>query len=248
MKKTILLAAMTVAITLAFSSSSFAASWEQNESGARSYVDEDGNRVTGGWKLLDGARYYFDDKGYLETDTLVDFGGDLYYVDEEGRMVVNTWKKAMSIDDDEKSINWYYFGSNGKAYKGSGSAARPRDVGDKKYIFDEDGHMMYGWVNADGTQQDDNGPGGVDNPWKEGVYYCGTEDDGHVHEDEHRKRTDYVDESGQITFAADKGYATLIRTRDEKKRTIREEYLDENGQPVMLSGGYSIVISSSSSL
>lgn len=60
-------------------------------------------------------------------------------------------------------------------------------------------------------------------------------------EDNHIKRTDYVDESGQVTFAADKGYATVVRTRDEKKRTIREEYLDETGQPVMLPGGYSVV-------
>ncbi len=180
MKKKIQLATITAAITLVFSTTAFAAGWEQTESGAWSYVDEDGNKVTGAWKGLEDGRYYFDDKGYLETDTLVDFGGDLYYVDEEGRMVTNVWKKAMSIDD-EKTIDWYYFGSNGKAYKGSDSAARPRDVGGQKYIFDEDGHMLYGWVNADGTQQDDNGPGGLDDPWKEGVYYCGTEDDGHVH-------------------------------------------------------------------
>ena len=62
-----------------------------------------------------------------------------------------------------------------------------------------------------------------------------------ITEDNHIKRTDYVDESGQVTLAVDKGYATVVHTKDKKKRTIREEYLDENGHPIMLPGGYSVI-------
>lgn len=43
------------------------------------------------------------------------------------------------------------------------------------------------------------------------------------------ERTDYVDDNGVITFAVNKHYATLIKTKGEN--TLLEEYFDENGQP-----------------
>ncbi|MBP3198579.1 MAG: VanZ family protein [Butyrivibrio sp.] len=56
------------------------------------------------------------------------------------------------------------------------------------------------------------------------------------------QRIDYVDENDRITFAVDLGYATVLRTRDEKRRPIREVYLDEDGKPVMLPAGYGIIV------
>ncbi len=49
-------------------------------------------------------------------------------------------------------------------------------------------------------------------------------------------RIDYVDDSGQITFATDKGYATRIETRDGTQSVFT--FLDEDGQPVALAAGY----------
>ena len=49
-------------------------------------------------------------------------------------------------------------------------------------------------------------------------------------------RIDYVDDYGRITFAADKHYATLIKTRIDNK--VYEVYLDDFGNPVKQAMGY----------
>lgn len=55
---------------------------------------------------------------------------------------------------------------------------------------------------------------------------------------DHRTRTDYIDEKGHVTYASDKGYATVIKTYDGNN-VVLEEYLDEAGRAVTLSSGYS---------
>ncbi|MGN0747551.1 MAG: VanZ family protein [Aristaeellaceae bacterium] len=50
-------------------------------------------------------------------------------------------------------------------------------------------------------------------------------------------RVDYVDAQGVVTLATDKGYASVVR-RVENDNPIEEYYLDENGQPVAVSGYY----------
>ena len=45
------------------------------------------------------------------------------------------------------------------------------------------------------------------------------------------EQIDYIDDNGVITFAVNKHYATLIKTKSEN--TVLEEYFDENGQPAM---------------
>lgn len=70
--------------------------------------------------------------------------------------------------------HWYYFGANGKAYKSSstGNNASFKTVNGKKYIFDDEGKMLYGWVDDSGDRVTG------DDDWREGVYYCGDENDG----------------------------------------------------------------------
>ena len=53
---------------------------------------------------------------------------------------------------------------------------------------------------------------------------------------ENTERTDYTDDAGQITIAADLGYATLIKTRTTSG--ILEQYLDEQGEPISRYNGY----------
>ena len=43
------------------------------------------------------------------------------------------------------------------------------------------------------------------------------------------QRTDYYDKNGKLTFAADKHYATIIKTTSEN--TLLEKYYDEKGKP-----------------
>lgn len=57
-------------------------------------------------------------------------------------------------------------------------------------------------------------------------------------ETDHQTRTDFIDEKGHVTFASDKGYATVIKTY-EGKNVVLEEYYDEAGRAVTLASGYS---------
>ena len=123
--------------------------------------------------------FYLNEDGEMATDYLVEYSDDYYYVDENGSMVTNNWvsmeNEDYDGDDDEEPVNhWYYFGSNGKAYKSSSSSdtASFKTVNGKKYIFDDEGKMLYGWVNDDGERETG------DDDWKEGLYYCGDENDG----------------------------------------------------------------------
>lgn len=50
------------------------------------------------------------------------------------------------------------------------------------------------------------------------------------------ERTDYVDENGRITFAADLGYATIITKKNEN--IAIEHFYDEKGDPIRRYSGY----------
>lgn len=54
-------------------------------------------------------------------------------------------------------------------------------------------------------------------------------------------RFDYLDEAGNISFASDKHYATLLRTLDEKGKNILERYLDAEGNPAIQPAGHAAV-------
>lgn len=56
------------------------------------------------------------------------------------------------------------------------------------------------------------------------------------------RRTDYLDEAGNIAFAWDKHYASLVQTRDEEAHKLYERYLDENGAPTALPKGYCAIL------
>ena len=53
-------------------------------------------------------------------------------------------------------------------------------------------------------------------------------------------RTDFVNSSGIVTFAEDKGYASVIKIYNDGQ-IVLEKYLDENGKAIVLPAGYSII-------
>lgn len=55
--------------------------------------------------------------------------------------------------------------------------------------------------------------------------------------DGNTERTDYVDSDGQITIAADKGYATITVTKISDGRRL-EQYYDDKGEPISRYNGY----------
>ena len=105
---------------------------------------------------------------------VIDDDDETYYVNEYGIRVKNAW---ISIDnEDDLEINgetpeelWFYFGANGRAIKNDNNDSREWkkqniewSQGTDTFFFNEDGHMVTGWVDYDGE-----------------VYYCGETGNAH---------------------------------------------------------------------
>ena len=130
----------------------------QQEDGVWYYYDRDGSYVTEEWKKSGNYWFWLDDDGEMATDMLVEDDDDYYYVEVNGVMVTNRWVAVDNEDagdEDEPDQYWYYFQSNGKAYKGSdnSSTTKFKTINGKKYAFDDEGRMLYGWVSNDGERQ-----------------------------------------------------------------------------------------------
>ena len=179
-KQTKLVAVASAAALLAVGASmtSFAATGWVEEDGQWFYYDKDGNRVEDTWKKS-GENWYWlasEEGGGMAVDTLVEDGDDTYYVDSNGVMVRNTWVKVVNEEQDDEDepaeYIYYYMQSNGKAYKTKGDSTKFKTIDGKRYAFDEDGKMLYGWVDGNHDRISDD-------EWDDqGVYYLGQWDDG----------------------------------------------------------------------
>ena len=179
-KQTKLVAVLSTAALLAIGASmtSFAATGWAEEDGTWVYYNRDGERATEQWKKSGNNWYWLDSDGEMAIDQLIEDGDNYYYVDINGVMAANQWVAIDNEDagqDDEPDHYWYYFQANGKAYKRSDSASdtsiSAKTINGKKYAFDTEGRMLYGWVDAGERQTDDDA-------WKTCLYYFGDEDDG----------------------------------------------------------------------
>lgn len=188
-KQTKLVATLSTAALLAlgFSAVSMAAGWD-NSTGAWRYLNNDGTEVVDEWKSANGNWFYLDSDGVMATDKLIeDESGSktkYYYVDQYGAMVKNTWKAVAMDDDDDTDLDaeywWYYFGSDGKAYTTDSdkplTKSKIKTINGLKYAFDDEGHMLYGWTDAENhTQNDDD-----DQLWETAKYYFNGWNDGHA--------------------------------------------------------------------
>ena len=158
---------------------SFAATGWAEEDGTWVYYDRDGERATDSWKKSGNNWYYLDSDGEMAIDQLIEDGDNYYYVDINGVMASNQWVAIENEDageDDEPEHYWYYFQANGKALtNGDNDKVSLKTINGKKYAFDDEGKMLYGWVDEDSAERvDDTDSDG----FKEGVYYFGGEDDG----------------------------------------------------------------------
>lgn len=179
--QTKLAAALSVSALLAIGGSmpSFAATGWAEENGTWVYYERDGGKATDCWKKSGNSWYYLDDSGEMAMDQLIDDGSNYFYVDINGVMAANQWVAIDNPDagtDDEPDHYWYYFQSNGKAMtNGNNSRVALKTINGKKYAFDEEGKMLYGWVAEDSASRVDNsGNDGFIN----GDYYFGDSDDG----------------------------------------------------------------------
>ena len=155
----------------------FAATGWQQENGTWVYYNRNEEKVTEQWQKSGDYWYYLDDNGEMAVDSLIDDNDNTYYVDVNGVMVTNRWvavDNENAGDENEPNQWWYYFGANGKAYKRSDSSTGDvslKTINGKKYTFNTDGKMQYGWVKNGETQYDENA-------WQDADYYFGDENDG----------------------------------------------------------------------
>ena len=180
-KQTKLVAVLSTAALLAIGASmtSFAATGWAEEDGTWVYYNRDGERATDSWKKSGNNWYYLDSDGEMAIDQLIEDGDNYYYVDINGVMASNQWvaiENEDAGDDNEPEHYWYYFQANGKALtNGDNTNIALKTINGKKYAFDEEGKMLYGWVADDNAERIDNTDG---DGFKEGDYYFGGEDDG----------------------------------------------------------------------
>lgn len=170
----------TAAIMIGGATVAFAATGWQQDSENWHYYERDGVRATDTWKKSGSNWFYLDSDGEMSISTLIEDDDNYFYVNEAGAMVSNEWRELDNDDDSEDASDtaWYYFGANGKAYKSSSSgktsfkAISNANRESKRYAFDSEGRMLYGWVNDESERMTG------EDAWKEGVYYLGDASDG----------------------------------------------------------------------
>lgn len=225
----------SAAFAMGMSMVSFAAGWSP-EGSTWVYHDSNGNRITQEWRKSGDSWFYLNEYGEMAKSQLIEDNGEYYYVNSLGARVTNEWREIPNEDDyeeDAPATNWYYLGSNGKAYKaGNNGNTTFRTItkanGDvKKYAFDEQGKMLFGWVDENGQRQVG------EDAWRTGIYYCGEASDGARAENEWKK-LDVVDDDNQDADF-DEAYwfyfdSTGKKAADREKTINKGRYLfDENG-------------------
>ena len=178
--KVVAVASAAALLAIGGAMTSFAAQGWVEEDGTWYYYDKDGNRVEDEWKKSGDNWFWLDSEegGAMATDKLIEDDDKTYYVDANGVMVTNTWVKVVNEDqdddDDPAEYRYYYMQNSGKAYKaGDSGKTKFKTIDGKKYAFDDDGKMLYGWVN-----EDDSTLASDDSDWETATYYMGSWEDG----------------------------------------------------------------------
>lgn len=170
--------AMSMSFLLAFSIQALADTtskgWIKSAQGWQ-YV-EDGAPIVQEWRKSGSEDFYLGSDGLLVTNTLLkDSDNDIFFLNESGVKLKNTWRYVVDPYTQD-GFHWFYFGSDGKANvrKSSSDKASFTTIDDRDYLFDENGHMLTGWIYSDGSSVPEDSETG----WKEAPYYLG--DDGAV--------------------------------------------------------------------
>lgn len=178
--KRILIPCAAAALTIGASMLSYAAAGWQQEGGSWYYYTTDGDRASETWKKSGDHWFWVDSDGEMVTDSLIEYEDNYYYVNESGARVANEWRELDNTDDGDDAADtaWYYFSASGKAYKaGESGKTTFKSIGkadgtSRKYAFDREGRMLYGWVNEESERVPE------EDAWRSGVYYLGETGDG----------------------------------------------------------------------
>lgn len=137
-----------------------------NEGEKWKYLDEGNRPEKNVWRQAKDSMFYLGDDGVMLKNCFVEWGTGLYHVDERGARAENAWFFNPEDDGQGHGSGWYYFGTNGKAYRRTDSSYK-RNVDGKAYIFNQDGLMLTGWFNEAGEAL-----GEDENPLADGLYYA----------------------------------------------------------------------------
>lgn len=169
-------AVLTASAVLVIGSAFTAAASEwTNENGEWAYKNNSGEYVKDSWQDDGNNTYYLGSDGYMVRSTLLEINDSYYYVNSSGAMVKNEWRlldnaswQSASVEDS----NWYYFDERGRALRSKDGKASVQTIKEKKYIFDEYGRMLTGWISESGEALTE------DDAWQQALYYADAEEDG----------------------------------------------------------------------
>ncbi|RGY97737.1 cell wall-binding protein [Clostridium sp. AM58-1XD] len=227
-----------MALTAGTAFTALAATGWQEDNGEWVYMGSHGEKVTDQLKKSGNYWYYLGDDGYMARDEVVEYNENYYYFNGDGVMSTAQWREVDNEDGggDEPDVWWYYFQGNGKAVKKSDDSSRvkfttlPTASGSAKFTFDEEGHMLYGWISEDGEMLTD------DDAWKEGVYYCQENGNGRMTTGWKYLETEDDEENPDKEGDGDWFYFNTSgkKVKDAKSKTIngRKYRFDENGAAV----------------
>lgn len=144
------------------------------------YYERDGSKAMDTWKMSGGKWYWLDGEqdGAMARNKLLVDGDSTYYVDSDGVMVQNDWvevpNEGQDDGDDLAEYHYYYMLSNGRAYRSNSGAIRFKTISGRKYAFDDEGRMLYGWIDSQGNRLEG------ESDWAQSgdMYYCGSWNDG----------------------------------------------------------------------
>lgn len=166
--------AASAALALGSAFTAFASEWT-NEDGEWAYKNNSGEYVKDSWQEDGGVSYYLGSDGYMLRSSLINVNDSYYYVNSSGAMVKNEWRQLNNTawqSQTAEDTNWYYFDEKGRALRSKDGKATIQTIGNKKYIFDEFGRMLTGWIteSAEMATEEDG--------WQQAIYYADGEEGG----------------------------------------------------------------------
>ena len=227
-KQTKLVAALSATALLAIGASAvtFAAGWN-NSTGEWQYLDNEGNAIADAWRKSGDYWFYLGSDGNMAKNEVVMNNEDYYFVNADGAMVTNQWVSFDEATEDGNDKRWMYFGEDGKAYRDRNDKLTLSDVkviNGKKYLFDQEGKMLYGWLGDEPTLVSG------EEAWTTAKYYYGGFDDGSAqHGWVQLTVLDNGEDSTAWFYFDDNG-----RVSRDKKKTINGAtyYFDETGRMI----------------
>lgn len=123
--------------------------WKQDSNGRWWFQWHDGTWPKNQWAQISGFWYHFDEHGFRQTGW-IKLKQHWYYLYANGKMASSAWIGSNYVNASGIFIANSWKQTDGKWWYRLGDGTYPRKtwctIDGKKYLFDEDGYMLTGWV------------------------------------------------------------------------------------------------------